>query len=291
MMTQKERILELHRSAFETQEEADRVVAYWATRGITIKWGVPVLEGAIGSFKLPDDHPTRNCPECKKDIQLHFSNWRQQIRPDGKPGRFLMFCRKCEDKRAGFTCKECRKHKPGSLYKTTDRGRRLRICNTCRQKPLEQRRVLCTKCNKRRKGNEFRWKNEDMTLTVGACLPCERRYWKKTRKPRSKKSCTVCLTVQPNENFDLGPKGSRRQWVCKTCLAARINDKPRACTSCKEVKDAEMFSLNCYRPGERKSVCKACVSRVQAYKNRRARLRAKQSHPNVSTPVPIHPQK
>jgi len=271
----KERILELHRSAFETQEEADRAVAYWATRGITIKWGVPTLEGAAQQLKLPADHPTRVCPGCQKAVPLHYAHWRQQIRASGKPGRFLMFCRKCEDNRKGFACRECKKHRPGSYFRDAGTGRRIRICKTCVERPLEKRKLSCTKCGKRRRGTEFRFKDEAKTLTVGACLPCERKYWATIRKPRARKSCIECQQVKPNTEFDLGPKGSRRQWTCKTCISNRLTDRPRACTSCREVKEAGMFSLTCYRPGERKTVCKACVSRVQAYKNRRARAKAK----------------
>jgi len=273
----KQKTIELHRSGFETQEEADRTVAYWATRGIKIVWGVPTIEGAAAQLKLPADHPKRECPGCKTVKNLHYAIWRQAIRADGKPARFLPFCRKCEDDRKGFICRECNKHRPGSLFKTTENGRRLRTCTTCRERPLEKRKVRCTKCTKRRPGTEFRWKNEDKTITAGACKPCEKKLWGSDRKPRASKPCSGCKQIIDRSDFPMGPNGKRRSWYCNGCTAKITADTPRACASCHETKPAEHYGLSGYRAGERKSVCKPCTSRVTAYKNRRKRQRAAQA--------------
>ncbi len=273
MRRNQEKTLELHRTAFETQEEADRTVEFWATRGIKIVWGVPTLEGAGQALKLPKDYPSRECPGCNITKPLHYAIWRRAIRANGMPGRFLMFCRKCEDNRAGRICRECKKHRPGSRYKQTDRGGTLLTCNLCRERPLEERRVHCTKCNKKRPGSQFRWKNEDLTITVGACITCERKYWTAIRKPKTKKECHGCKKTLAKADFPLGPNGQRRSWYCNDCTSNMTNDTPRECVGCHQIKPADDFGLSGYRQNERKSSCKKCTSRVQAYKNRRKRER------------------
>ena len=275
-MKQQKKILELHRSGFATQEEADSQVQYWATRGITIVWGVPVLANSAQTMKMPEGTPTKECPGCQKSVYRHWAHWRQAIKADGMPGKFVKYCRRCEDNKAGFACRECRKHKAGSLYKQNESGRRLRICDACRLRPLAKRKVKCSKCKKRRPGTEFRWKDRDQLTTVGACQPCERKYWKTNRKPRTRKKCDECQLTKSHSEFDLGPGGSRLQWTCRACISDRLTDQPRACSSCKEVKAANLFSETGYRAGERKTTCKACLSRVQAYKNRRKRAKAKE---------------
>jgi hypothetical protein len=207
----------------------------------------------------------RTCIKCELDKPLYA----MQYRRIGQTG-WSRTCLSCEALAKGYNCKECKTHKPKENYKIMPSGRKLRICDDCRRKPLELRRFRCGTCGLSHPGSFFTIKNRERTKHNGVCKLCVAKQNKTKRKPKTYDGiCLVCQVNKPHSEFPYG-KG-RRKPICVSCAVLR-SAPSRTCNICDETKDLDQYGSN--GEGGFRLTCKPCVNRVARIKMRRRRARS-----------------
>jgi len=260
--------------------DPDRLVAYWAEKGITVVWAFPAGQRA-NRTKVPANTPTRNCPGCKKDVELHEARWERGVTRKGMLGPWKKFCRPCDAKAHGRECVNCNKIRPKNSY--LGRGR---YCHYCRETPIEKRRSKCTRCLKSKKGPEFKWMKSGRAESW--CRKCYSEIGNAigTKKfHESSKPCRECRTILPRADFAI--VGTRRSHFCPSCTQKRETAQNWECSTCHVTRPIEEFRrTDKHSKIHLNSVCVTCRKAVQSYKKRRRRAKEAAKRLASATPAP-----
>jgi len=252
--------------------DPDRIVAYWAEKGIEVVWGFPAGEMAYHT-KIPKDLPTRVCPGCEKDVALHETRWDRGVTKKGMLGPWKKFCRQCEYKNDSRRCLECRQMKNRKNFE--GRGR---YCIKCKSKPVEERKSKCSRCKKMKTGHELKWMKSGRAESW--CRACYSEVTNKimTKKfHESTKACRDCKAVYPRADFPTIDK--KRSHFCVGCTDKRLTGADRECSTCHVSRPLAEYRRNARSKSSEvqlNSVCQTCRYAVANYKKRRKRARERE---------------
>ena len=241
--------------------------AHYAKRGIQVVWRAP--QPSQVRHVSTDGHPKVECPGCHKLVVKHDVYWRRARLSMGRLGKFMPVCRKCEDHKAGYTCRECGRHRPQSSYRVTSKTSRVsrsRTCVKCEAKPADKRKRVCSKCGAKTTlaGSHKGW-----------CKACTKAY-SAARAATIERTgtCGTCGQTKPAAAFPVSPRGNRRR-NCQTCVEAAREATEQECGRCHQSQPVANFSADPRATAGRKAICRKCASQVTAYKARRKRQLAK----------------